>query len=141
MTTNDSDTNKHFYDLFKYTLNFSNPFKYTLNNNLQREKASNVIDEFEEYLKGISGKCLDIGCGPGDITKDMILPALDPNAVVIGIDISKNMIDYANKKYSVPKKLEYDVLDIQIKNLPTKYISEFDFIFSFNSLHWCNDIK
>ena len=84
MTTNDSDTNKHFYDLFKYTLNSSNPFKYTLNNNLQREKASDVIDEFEEYLKGISGKCLDIGCGPGDITKEMILPALDPNAVVIG---------------------------------------------------------
>ena len=66
------------------TLNSSNPFKYTLNNNLQREKASDVIDEFEEYLKGMSGKCLDIGCGPGDITKDIILPALNPNAVVIG---------------------------------------------------------
>ncbi|KYQ53181.1 Biotin synthesis protein BioC [Trachymyrmex zeteki] len=126
-----NDTNKHSH----------NPFKYTLNNNLQREKVSAVIDEFEEYLKSISGKCLDIGCGPGDIIKDMILPALDPNAVVIGTDVSKNMIDYANKKYSVPKKLEFDVLDIQTKNLPTKYTSEFDFIFSFHALHWCNDIK
>ncbi|KYN28219.1 PREDICTED: juvenile hormone acid O-methyltransferase-like [Trachymyrmex cornetzi] len=141
MTTNGSDTNKHFYNPFKYTFNYSNPFKYTLNNKLQREKASAVIDEFEEHLKSISGKCLDIGCGPGDITKDMILPALDPNAVVIGTDVSKNMIDYANKKYSIPKKLEYDVLDAQTKNLPTKYLSEFDFIFSFNTLHWCNDIK
>ncbi|KYN07916.1 Biotin synthesis protein BioC [Cyphomyrmex costatus] len=131
MTTNYNDADKYFDNLFKYTLY----------NNLQRKKAFDLIDEFEEYLKSVSGKCIDIGCGPGDITKDMVLPALDSNAVIIGTDVSKNMIDYANKKYSVPKKLEYDVLDIQTKNLPTKYISEFDFVFSFHALHWCNDIK
>lgn len=86
MTTNGSDTNKHSH----------NPFKYTLNNNLQREKVSAVIDEFEEYLKSISGKCLDIGCGPGDIIKDMILPALDPNAVVIGKKIIISMKTCSN---------------------------------------------
>ncbi|KYN28213.1 PREDICTED: juvenile hormone acid O-methyltransferase-like [Trachymyrmex cornetzi] len=118
-----------------------NPLKYIASNSSQREKAFAITDEFNEYLKNISGKCIDIGCGPGDVTKDVILPALNPNAVVIGTDISESMIDYAKKKYIKEKRLEFDVLDIQTKNLPTKYVSEFDLVLSFHTLHWCNDIK
>ncbi|XP_018347583.1 PREDICTED: juvenile hormone acid O-methyltransferase-like [Trachymyrmex septentrionalis] len=118
-----------------------NSLKYITNNKLQREKAFAITDEFNEYLKNISGKCIDIGCGPGDVTKDIILPALDPNAEVIGIDISESMIDYAKKKYIKEKRLEFDVLDIQTKNLPAKYVSEFNLVLSFHTLHWCNDIK
>ncbi|XP_011068144.1 PREDICTED: uncharacterized protein LOC105154363, partial [Acromyrmex echinatior] len=103
-----------------------NSLKYIASNTSQREKAIAITDEFNEYLKNVSGKCIDIGCGPGDVTKDIILPALDPNAVVIGTDISESMIDYAKKKYIKEKRLEFDVLDIQTKNLPTKYVSEFD---------------
>ncbi|KAL0134151.1 hypothetical protein PUN28_001178 [Cardiocondyla obscurior] len=84
---------------------------------------------------------MDIGCGPGDITNDIILPALHPNAVIIGTDISEDMIKYARKTYSKEKQLDFDVLDIQTKELPAKYISEFDHIFSFHALHWCFDIK
>jgi len=61
-----------------------NSLKYIASNRSQREKAFAITDEFNEYLKNISGKCIDIGCGPGDVTKDIILPALDPNAIVIG---------------------------------------------------------
>ena len=61
-----------------------NSLKYITSNKSQREKAFAITDEFNEYLKNISGKCIDIGCGPGDVTKDIILPALDPNAEVIG---------------------------------------------------------
>ncbi|KYQ53175.1 Putative methyltransferase 235L [Trachymyrmex zeteki] len=118
-----------------------NPLMYITSNRSQREKAFAIIDEFNEYLKNISGKCIDIGCGPGDVTKDIILPALDPNAVVIGTDISESMIDYAKKRYTKEKRLEFEVLDIQTKNLPTKYVSEFDLVLSFHTLHWCNDIK
>jgi len=63
---------------------FCQPSTYVSNNKLQREKAINLIEEFKEDLKNISGKCMDIGCGPGDVTKEIILPALHPNAVVIG---------------------------------------------------------
>ncbi|XP_012064326.1 PREDICTED: uncharacterized protein LOC105627658 [Atta cephalotes] len=118
-----------------------NSLKYIASNRSQREKAFAITDEFNEYLKNISGKCIDIGCGPGDVTKDIILPALDPNAIVIGTDISENMIDFAKKTYIKEKRLEFDVLDIQTKNLPTKYVSEFDLVLSFHALHWCNDIK
>lgn len=57
---------------------------YVSNNKLLREKVLKVVDEFGEALKNISGKCMDVSCGSGDITNDIILPALDPNAVVIG---------------------------------------------------------
>jgi len=63
---------------------FCQSLTYFFNNKLQKEKGINLIEEFEENLKNISGKCMDVGCGPGDITKEIIMPALHPNAVVLG---------------------------------------------------------
>ncbi|XP_011685176.1 PREDICTED: NADH dehydrogenase [ubiquinone] 1 alpha subcomplex assembly factor 5-like [Wasmannia auropunctata] len=83
---------------------------------------------------------MDVGCGPGDITKEILLPAIGSNAQLIGTDISESMIKYANETFS-EKRLQYEVLDIVIKNLPKKYISEFEHIFSFYTLHWCSDIR
>jgi len=51
------------------------------------------------------------------------------------------MIEFANKTYSHEKRLKFEVLDIQTKNLPEKYISKFDHIFSFHTLNWCYDIR
>lgn len=51
------------------------------------------------------------------------------------------MIEYAKEKYSIKEQLEFEVLDIQTKELPKKYVSEFDHIFSFYALHWCYDIR
>jgi hypothetical protein len=59
----------------------------------------------------------------------------------VGTDISQSMIEYANMTYRDEKRLGFEVLDIQTKNLPEKYISEFDHIFSFHTLHWCYDIR
>ncbi|KAL6430555.1 hypothetical protein ACFW04_007855 [Cataglyphis niger] len=116
------------------------PKDYVLFNQLQKCKVSNLIDEFEAELIQMSGKCMDVGCGPGDITKDILLPALNPNAVIVGTDISKDMIEYAKKNNS-NERLKFEVLDIQTKNLPEKYISGFDHIFSFHALNWCCDIR
>ncbi|XP_050458199.1 juvenile hormone acid O-methyltransferase-like isoform X1 [Cataglyphis hispanica] len=116
------------------------PKDYVLFNQLQKCEVSNLTDEFEEELIQMSGKCMDVGCGPGDITKDILLRALNPNAVIIGTDISKDMIEYAKKNNS-NERLKFEVLDIQTKNLPEKYISGFDHIFSFHALNWCYDIR
>lgn len=43
-----------------------------------------LINEFDEELKSMSGKCLDVGCAHGEHTKNIILPALDSKAVIIG---------------------------------------------------------
>lgn len=59
-----------------------------------------------------------------------------------GTDISENMIEYANETFNSDKKrLQFEVLDIETKNLPKKYISEFDHVYSFHTLMWCNDIR
>ncbi|XP_011136436.2 juvenile hormone acid O-methyltransferase-like [Harpegnathos saltator] len=117
-----------------------NPSKYS-QVNIQRVHVQRLIDEFEEEIKHMSGKCMDIGCGPGDLTRDILLPALDSKAVVTGTDISDSMITHAKKVYGDEIRLKFDLLDIETKDLPKKYISEYDHVFTFYVLHWCPNIR
>ncbi|XP_036146184.1 juvenile hormone acid O-methyltransferase-like [Monomorium pharaonis] len=119
----------------------SNPVEYASSDEWQACNVQDVINDFVEDLRNISGKCMDVGCGPGNITRNVILPNLHPNAVIIGTDISATMIEYAKKAYSDNKRLEFEILDIETKSLPEKYISKLDHIFSFHTLQWCNDIR
>lgn len=61
--------------------------------------------------------------------------------VIEGTDIAENMIEYANRTYADKERLIFEILDIQTTNLPGKYISEFDHVFSFHTLHWCSNIR
>ncbi|XP_070172100.1 juvenile hormone acid O-methyltransferase-like [Polyergus mexicanus] len=116
------------------------PAQYVLCDSLCRDNISLLLNEFDKDLKNISGKCMDVGCGPGDITNDILLPFLDPNVTMIGTDIMEEVVEYANKTYGDKERLKFEALDIQTKKLPEKYISEFDHIFSFHALQWCNDV-
>ncbi|XP_025162154.1 juvenile hormone acid O-methyltransferase-like isoform X2 [Harpegnathos saltator] len=98
--------------------NMTNPSEYS-QANMSRTFVQCLIDEFEEEIRCMSGKCIDIGCGPGDTTKDILLPALDPKAVVTGVDILESMITHAKKVYG----------------------DEYDHAFTFHVLHWCQDIR
>ena len=62
----------------------ANPTKYISSNEMQKRAVSIVIKEFTKDLKNISGICMDVGCGPGDITNNILLPSLDSNSVIIG---------------------------------------------------------
>ncbi|CAL1678262.1 unnamed protein product [Lasius platythorax] len=117
-----------------------NPEQY-VSNNVCKRNVSLVINEFAKELKNISGKCMDVGCGPGDVTRDVLLPVLNSKATIIGTDIMENVVEYANKTYNDKERLKFEMLDIQTKKLPEKYISKFDHIFSFHALHWCYDIR
>ncbi|XP_018347581.1 PREDICTED: juvenile hormone acid O-methyltransferase-like [Trachymyrmex septentrionalis] len=119
----------------------ASPKDYSAFSTVQRYRISAIIEEFADNLVKISGKCIDIGCGPGDTTKEFLLPSINSNGEIIGIDISENMIKYANDKFKDEKRLQFDTLNIETKNLPKKYISQFNHIFSFHTLQWCNDIR
>lgn len=110
-------------------------------NKMQRRHVSELVEEFADELMTTSGKCMDIGCGSGNITKNILLPALAPDATMIGTDISLNMISYANKVYADDVRLTFDTLDIQTESLPEKYHAAFNLISSFHALHWCTDYK
>lgn len=68
-------------------------------------------------IENPSAKLLEIGCGPGNITKYLL--SKRPGFQIFGIDIAPNMIELAK---SNNPSAEYAVMDCrQIKNLNEKY--------------------
>lgn len=53
----------------------------------------------------------------------------------------ERMIKYANTTYGDGQRLKFEVLDIQTKSLPEKYVSKFDHIFSFHALQFFHDLR
>lgn len=82
-------------------------------------------------LKG-SERVLDLGCGNGKITAE--IAARLPQGSVLGIDSSAEMIAFASSHFgpSVRPNLRFQTADI--RQLPFR--DEFDFVVSFNALHW-----
>ncbi len=78
-------------------------------------------------------KILDIGCGDGRVTK--YISDLVPGSQVIGIDRSASMITKAQRH--AHNRLSF----IQADAVALPFESQFDFIVSFNCLHWVADIQ
>lgn len=85
---------------------------------------------------GFDGSALDLGCGPGDITRRFA--AAFPNAHIYAIDGSKAMLDYA--KLLLPKELARRIEFIHAK-LPVIQLpqSGYSVIFSNSLLHHLPD--
>lgn len=102
---------------------------YQHNSTAQQKWARELIEKLE--IKG-NEKVLDIGCGDGKITAE-IAEKLSEGSI-IGVDISKEMIDLAigsfpNKNY---KNMIFKLCDASKLN----FEEEFDIIFSNAVLHW-----
>lgn len=52
--------------------------------NMQYRDAKDVIEEFGCELSKMQGKCLDVGSGGGNVTKEILLPMLPHDAEVVG---------------------------------------------------------
>ncbi|MFO1205035.1 MAG: methyltransferase domain-containing protein [Burkholderiales bacterium] len=80
-------------------------------------------------------RVLDIGCGNGKITA--AIAERIPEGSVLGVDPSRNMIDFAREHYgpSIHPNLRFELGDA--RSLP--YRHEFDRVVSFNALHWVRD--
>lgn len=82
---------------------------------------------------------LDAGCGPGDVTHDILMPFLPPKfECLVGVDISVKMIDYARKTYTHPKlSFQQFNMDAELNEQPFKVNNQmFDHIFSSYVLMW-----
>ncbi|KAM7314211.1 putative methyltransferase-like protein SPBC21C3.07c [Ixodes scapularis] len=54
---------------------------------------------------------LDLGCGTGIVTRDVLLPRCPPFRRIVAVDASRDMVEYAMRHFA-HVKICYDVLDI-----------------------------
>ena len=101
--------------------------------------AKNLSHDFLEKpamykkLPNLKGKnVLCIGCGSGEECE--YIKSIGAKKVV-GIDISKNLIDLAKKSYS---ELEFHVMDMEKINFSE---NSFDFVYSSLAMHYLKDWK
>lgn len=88
-----------------------------------------ATEQLSRVTLGATDRVLDVGCGNGKITA--AIAARIPAGSVLGVDASRNMIDFAQEHYQAPN-LKFQVEDA--RHLPFRH--EFDQIVSFNAIHW-----
>jgi len=104
-TVYDSDEG---YDL--YAQNYDEKLEFL--NSFEKRK---IIDLFGDVK---NKKVLDIGCGTGRLISDL----LDRGAIITGVDVSKNMLEVARKKFPKVHFIEGDIRKIPFKD------DSFDFV-------------
>ncbi len=109
-----------------------NPEDYERNSSAQEKWADALISGFK--LKG-NEHILGIGCGDGKITAK--IAARVPKGQVLGIDISQDMIDFAQRRFpsSHHANLGFELGDA----LSLDFDQKFDLVISFACLHWIKD--
>ena len=74
-------------------------------------------DCFLAELESADSSALDLGCGPGNITKFLL--SKNQNLIITGVDVAENMVDLAKKNNPTAN---FSVLDIrQLNQLPTSF--------------------
>ena len=82
-----------------------------------------------QWLAPKSGEhILDVGCGTGQLAAQIA----ESGAIVLGTDLSVNMIETARENYP---QLKFDVLD----GTRLHYLEDFDAVFSNATFHWIDD--
>ncbi|CAN7996776.1 unnamed protein product [Ixodes hexagonus] len=84
---------------------------------------------------------LDLGCGPGNITRDVLLTQCPPCRRFVAADSSEDMLAYARKHFAHPK-ICYEALDILANNDVSDFVrryGRFDLIYSLLCFNWLRD--
>lgn len=100
-----------------------------------RHDAQQALQDFANIIKWRSDgydSMLDAGCGPGDLTREVLLPFLPSNFKrLVGIDFSDEMVNYARTKQIHPKlSFEFFNLNVELEKQHLSKIEPFDHIFS-----------
>ncbi len=95
----------------------------------ENERTQPAIDLANRIYIDVPKKVIDIGCGPGNSTQ--ILAQRFPNAYILGIDNSPNMIETAKRDYP---NLDFKTCDAG-KDL-SMIDNDFDVVFSNACIQW-----
>lgn len=112
---------------------------YAKTNKMQREETEKLLKEYKNlfsWKNDGSEIFVDIGCGTGDVTMDLLRPVLPENiGQLIGTDIASKSIEFCKRKYGSSEKLDFMIADITSVD-DCKKIPKADFVTSFYCLHW-----
>lgn len=116
-------------------------------NQVSRRDSHDALQQYSNLLNWRSdGRdlVLDAGCGPGDISMNILYPFFPPTLDrIVGVDLTNEMVDYARKTYRHPK-LTFQQFDLNMaveKQSLNKNIGRFDHIFSSYCLMWITNLK
>lgn len=117
----------------------NNPELYKHNNGLQKKEAIDCLELYANKLKWIDCcKIMDIGCGDGGTTMNILKRYLPPNFTqLIGCDKNIKMIEFA-KEHHCDERTIFIVQDIE-HDLRSELKNEFGHVFSFTALQWITD--
>lgn len=123
-----AEQNKKWFELW-----FDSPLYHILYKNRNQEEANYFIDHIISTLDIKKSSILDLACGKGRHAHYLADKGFD----VVGLDLSKESIHYANAAYQLPN-LEFYVHDMR---LPFR-INYFDYIFNlFTSIGYFEDLQ
>lgn len=119
---------------------------YHQNKNISLVDSQKALESLANSFKWRVDGCdsvLDAGCGSGDVTYEALLPFLPANFKrMVGVDISKEMIEFARKKYIHPKlSFQEFNLNVDLEKQSLHDAEPFDHIFSFYTLQWIQNQK
>ncbi|XP_069675148.1 juvenile hormone acid O-methyltransferase-like [Periplaneta americana] len=119
-----------------------NAEEYCRANNSSIRDAEQILSEYLGSMTWKSGeRVLDLGCGPGTNTVEILLPRLpDDFEILVGADVSQPMLQIASSKYKHPK-LKFLHLDLG-DDIPADSqfrTPGFNKIFSFYMMNWIPD--
>jgi trans-aconitate methyltransferase len=113
-------------------MNQWNPNDYHRHSSQQEKWAKELLATLA--LKGYE-RILDIGCGDGKITAEIARHV--PQGLVVGLDASAEMVEFARKSFSAEAspQLRFQQGNAQL----LEFQEEFDWVISFACLHWLID--
>jgi malonyl-CoA O-methyltransferase len=119
----------------KISRNFSNKAQeYESGATMQKNVAKKLLSYTLEKLNSEPLQILELGCGTGFLTEELIKHY--PKAQIIAIDIAPNMLGVAKDKFASNKNISFlqsDIRDIE------KIDGKFDLIISGLSFQWLED--
>ncbi|KAH7944102.1 hypothetical protein HPB52_015579 [Rhipicephalus sanguineus] len=119
------------------------PVSFTyLKANMYREHQ-NVLEKVKfRQQQGDDWRYLDLGCGPGNFLKEILLPRLRPCKCVVAVDSSRQMLSYAQQHHDA-HEVFFELLDIEHGNpneIVAKY-GQFDRVYAFLIFHFVKDLN
>lgn len=100
----------------------------------ERERTQPAIDLVNRIGVEKPKKILDVGCGPGNSTA--VLAKRFPDANILGVDNSENMISAAKKNYP---DLDFELCDVSCDLSSLDH--DFDIVFPMHASNGCRIIK